>query len=102
MQPKTNIVVLLGGGLLTANILFDKSFTPLRAGVKSGSLSHTDVSGSPVKMAVIGLVTLMALTIISDADNSAADTILIILCAMWMLWIISYKNLTTPTAKVAP
>lgn len=90
--PKTNLVILLGGGLLAANVAFDQQFNGLRTEVSAGTFSTETATGSPVKMVLVGLVTLMALTVVSDDNDTAANTILIALLCFWLLWLISYKN----------
>jgi len=99
--PKTNLVVLVGGGLLAANVIFDKQFDSLRLNVSTGKFSTADVSSSPVKMALVGLLTLVALTVIADASDSAADTILIALIALWILWYMSYKGINSTTGTTS-
>lgn len=102
--PKTNLVVLLGGGLLAANIGLDPTFDSLRVSAEAGSFTTGDVSSSPMKMLLVGVLTLVALTVISDDSDSAANTILIALVCLWILWLMSYqdnKGGNTTTAAAA-
>lgn len=89
---KTNIVVLLGGGLLVANVAFDKTFDSVRQDVSSGTASIQTVNTSPVKMIVVGLLTLLVLSVIADDSDSAANTCIVALLSLWVLWLISYNN----------
>jgi hypothetical protein len=95
MKPKTNLIVLIGGGLLIANILYDSNFATLRTATTKGTLSHSDVSSSPVKLVLVGILTLIALSLIADASDSAGNTILIALIGFWILWLISYQSQQT-------
>jgi hypothetical protein len=91
MNAKTNLIVLVGGGLLVANVLYDSTFTGLRQNAKTGQLSAGDVNTSPVHMVIVGLLTLIALSMIADASPSGANAILVALLALWVLWLISYN-----------
>ncbi len=91
MNAKTNIIVLIGGALLVANVLYDPSFTGLKQDMKTGKLSAGDVKSSPVQLVIVGLITLIVLSMIADNSPSGANAILVALLALWVLWLISYN-----------
>jgi hypothetical protein len=102
VNPKTNLVVLAGGGLLAANVIADPTFDSLRADTMGGKLTLTAVeSSSPLKMVLIGLLTLIVLSAIADDSDTAANAILVALAALWVLWLMNRGSSTTATGGVS-
>jgi hypothetical protein len=99
MGPKTNLIVLLGGGLLVANVLLDPTFTGLKQDIKTGKLSAGDVKSSPVQLVIVGLLTLIVLSVIAEDSPSGANVILVALLALWVTWLISYNAGKANNAK---
>jgi hypothetical protein len=99
MGPKTNLIVLTGGGLLVANVFLDPTFTGLKEDMKTGKLSAGDVKSSPVQLVIVGLLTLIILSVIADDSPSGANVILTVLFALWVVWLISYNAGKANNAK---
>jgi hypothetical protein len=99
MDPKTNLIVLVGGGLLVANVLYDPTFTGLKQDMKTGKLSAGDVKSSPVQLVIVGILTLIILSVIADGSPSGANAILVALLALWVAWLISYNAGKANNAK---
>lgn len=92
MTGKSNLVVLAGGGLLAVNVFYDKTFASVRQDVTSGTATSASINTSPVHMVIVGLLTLMAATVIAGASDSAANIILLLLGIFWLLWLMSYST----------
>ena len=101
MIPKSNLIVLVGGALLAANLFYDSTFAGLRNDVSTGGLSSSNITSDPVKMALVGLLTLVALTVVSEQSDPAANAILVALAAFWIMWLISYNSQKASTKKGA-
>jgi hypothetical protein len=99
MVPKTNLIVLTGGGLLAANVFLDPTFAGLKEDMKTGKLSAGDVKSSPVQLVIVGLLTLVILSVIADDSPSGANVILTVLFALWVVWLISYNAGKANNAK---
>lgn len=102
MAGSQSFVVLLGGGLLAANIFLDPTFKDARTSVSSGSFNKSDVTSTPVKMAGVGLLTLFGLSALAGISDDVGKAIVIALVGLWILWLISYqtnKGGTSGTAK---
>lgn len=100
MSPMGNLVVLWGGALLIANVLFDPIFATLRANVIAGQTSVSDLSTSPVHMVLVGLITLLVAGFLANNNPRVAKAILAALAGLTILWLISYneqKNSPTDT-----
>lgn len=92
MTPIANIVVLWGGGLLIANVLFDPIFQPVRTAVTSGKAGVADLNTSPVHMLLVGLLTLLVCGFIANVNPRVGKAILAVFFGLTILWLISYNN----------
>jgi uncharacterized membrane protein YobD (UPF0266 family) len=102
MTPLGNLVVLWGGGLLIANVLYDPIFASFRQGIIGGSIHATDLNTSPVHMLIVGLITLLIAGFLANDNPKWAKSILWALAGLTVLWLISYNNSkqqSTPTPK---
>ena len=92
MTPMGNIVVLWGGGLLIANLFFDPVFQDLRSKATNGKTTLADINTSPVHMVVMGLLTLIVLGFLANANPKAARAVLIALAGLTVIWLMSYQR----------
>ena len=92
MTPIANLVVLWGGGLLLANVLFDPIFANFRQGITSASIHASDLNTSPVHMLLVGLITLLIATFLANENPVWAKAILWALAGLTILWLISYNQ----------
>jgi len=91
VDPLTNIVVLWGGGLLFANLLFDPIFSSFRTSITGGSLGASDLNTSPVHMLLVGLLTLIVVSFLSNSPR-VAKSVLWAFTGLTILWLISYNE----------
>jgi hypothetical protein len=108
MDPLSNLVVLWGGALLLANIIFDPIFASFRAATEQGSF---DISSdkSPFMMIGFGLVTLIVMGFLAQENPKWAKSMMWVLAGLSVLWLISYteqknapKSTTTTTKGTTP
>jgi hypothetical protein len=92
MDPLTNVVVLWGGGLLFANLIFDPIFSTFRTSITGGSLGASDLNTSPVHMLLVGLLTLIVVSFLSNNNPRIAKTVLWVFTGLTILWLISYNE----------
>jgi hypothetical protein len=102
VSPLGNLVVLWGGGLLVANVLFDPMFYTLRAGVAGGTTSASDLTSTPLKMVLMGLLTLVVASFLAERDPRAAKAILAGLAGLTILWLINYNQQKASGALALP
>ena len=98
MTPLGNIVVLWGGLLLVANVIWDPIFQGMRTNLKNGKMTHQDINTTPMHFLIVGVIVLILASVIANANPKWAKTVLLAEGGMTVLWLISYNanKATTP------